>query len=166
MKRDLLDFCKKRVRERAQLNRIDPCVVYKITGTAEDRKRQTLRRRRLLYTVTIILCPTVFGLVAELHQKCILSAEFYKCRNADVNSHTYTSIPQLSSPFSLMLTVFLPLPRAFLSLSLSPSFTHYGFLILLISLLLLQQVRLNTVIPIRRKKGNNTSVGLIQYQSK
>lgn len=109
------------MRERAQLNRIDPCRIK--LPEPEDRKRQTLRCR-LLYTVTIIFCPTVFGLVAELHQKCILSAEFYKCRNADAKSHTYTSIPQLSSPFSLVLTIFLPLPRAFLSLFHAFCFSH------------------------------------------
>jgi len=138
MRRDLLNFCKKRVRERAQLNRIDP---YRIKlPKPEDRKDRFYIV--IYYTVIIIFCPTVFGLVAELHQKCILFTEFYKCRNVDAKSHTYTSIPQLSSPFSLMLTIFLPLPRAFLSLSriLFFSFSYFLFF--------LQRVRLNTLIRV------------------
>lgn len=107
---------------------------YKITETGRSQETTSCCRIILspLYSVQLYLVWS-----QKLHQKCILSAEFYKCRNADAKSHTYTNIPQLSSPFSLMLTNFLPLPRAFLSLSC------IFFLILLLSLLISQRIRLN-----------------------
>jgi len=123
MKRDLLNFCKKRVRERAQLNRIDP---YRIKlPKPEDRKRQILHCH-LLYRHHYILSNCIwFGrrITSKMHSiHGVLQMQ--KCRRKIAHIHKYTA-------------TFIPFLSYAHYLSSSPSrfplsFTHFIFLILLL----------------------------------
>jgi hypothetical protein len=130
------------VRERAQLNRIDP---YRIKlPKPEDRKRQILRCH-LLYCHHYILSNCIwFGrrITSKMHSiHGVLQMQ--KCRRKIAHIHKYTAtfIPFLSYAYYLSSS-----PSRF-----PLSFTHFIFLILLLLLLLLQRVRLNT--PVRADKN-------------
>lgn len=95
----------------------------------------------LHYTVIIMLCPTVFGLIAKITSKCILSVRLYKCKNASRKSRIYTSILQLSSCHhtrTLFLSARARAAHAYIH-TRAPSFlpfspTHIPFLALFFSL--------------------------------
>lgn len=133
MRRDLLNFCKKRVRERAQLNRIDQCRIK--LPRPEDRKRQ-------LYVVVLYCHHYILSNCIWFGRRNYIKNAFYprSSTNAEMRTQnrTHTQIYRNFHPLSLLCSLTF-----FLSLALSSLFHAFFFLILLLSLLISQRIRLN-----------------------
>lgn len=78
-----------------------------------------------------MLCPTVFGLIAKITSKCILSVRLYKCKNESRKSHICTSRLQLSHSHSVSLFLERARAHSFLFHTYPHIHTHSVSIILL-----------------------------------